>query len=141
MPSDRLIVERLGDETLVYDPETNEAHNLGGAAAAEFAAAPTEVSRREVLRKAALGGAASLAGASLIKTIAAPTPAQAQSAGQPCTGGAGGTCDAGLNCCGGTCCPTGQCCSGGGTTACFTLGGCTTQVCVTLTANQNATCT
>jgi hypothetical protein len=125
-----LIIERLGDETLVYDPETHAAHNLGGAAAAEFAAAGSDVSRREVLRKLALAGAASVGGASLLKTIAAPTPAQAQSTGQPC--GAGGTCSQGNTCCNGTCCATGECCNSpqfgvaclpGCAGTCFAVGG------------------
>jgi hypothetical protein len=74
---DGLIVEVLGHETLVYDTARHEAHALSGRAAAEFAAASDDVSRREVLRKLALVGAAATAGP-FIRSIVAPTPAQAQ---------------------------------------------------------------
>jgi hypothetical protein len=101
----RLIVEHLGDETLVYDTERNQAHALSGLGAAEFLAAESEVSRRDVLRKLALAGAAAAGTGALVKTIVAPTPAQAQTlfcsgVGElpvPCAGGifcvqAGDTC-------------------------------------------------
>jgi hypothetical protein len=93
----RLIVEHLDDETLVYDTERNEAHALSGAGSAEFLAAEDEVSRREILRKLALAGAAAAGTGALVRTIIAPTPAQAQTAGQLC--GPGNTCNPGLNCC------------------------------------------
>jgi hypothetical protein len=114
-----LIVERLDDQTLVYDTELNEAHALSGAGAAEFLAAANEVSRRQVLRKLALAGAAATGAGVVVKTIVAPTAAQAQSL--TCTPG----CTVGLACCqpiGNFCCATGVasfgCCPGGGATAC-----------------------
>jgi hypothetical protein len=90
---DRLIVEHLDGELLVYDADRDEAHALSGSGAAEFAAAPDDVSRREVLRKMVLAGAAASGGTALVKTIVAPTPAQAESgcaavcslANDPCT--------------------------------------------------------
>jgi hypothetical protein len=108
---DPLIVERLGDEVLVYDTETHEAHRLSGAAAAEFSAA-SEVSRREALRRLALAGAAAAGTAGLVRSIAAPTPAQAQS---NCTV----TCLPGDVCCGATCCSAGAfCCAPGSQSPC-----------------------
>jgi hypothetical protein len=106
----RLIVEHLDGEMLVYDTERNEAHALNGVGAAEFAAAPDEVSRREVLRKLALAGAAAAGAGALVKTIVAPTAAQAQT-GIAC---GAATCAAGQVCCSaptGLCCAAGQCCS------------------------------
>jgi hypothetical protein len=117
---ERLIVEHLDDETLVYDTERHEAHTLSGAGAAEFLAAEDEISRRQVLRKLALAGAAAAGTGALVRTIVAPTPTMAQSLGQPC--GVGGVCNPGLICFGGFCvadcnpaCAVGeQCCHTGG---------------------------
>jgi hypothetical protein len=128
----RLIVEQLDGETLVYDTERNEAHALSGAGAAAFLAVEDEVSRREILRKLALAGAAVAGTGALVKTIVAPTAAQAQSIcgspNQPCCAGntcpatpppntqvgcVNGTC---LITCGGsnqTCCQPGDLCNGG----------------------------
>jgi hypothetical protein len=91
----RLIVEHLDGETLVYDTERHEAHTLSGGGAAEFAAASDDVSRREVIRKLALAGAAAAGAASAIRTVLSPTPAHAQSA-TPC---GTGSCPAGTTCC------------------------------------------
>jgi hypothetical protein len=114
-----LIVESLGEERLVYDVETNEAHRLGGAAALEFDAAGDDISRRQVLRKLALAGMAASA-VPLIKTIAAPTAAHAQSGN--CPGAPGGACLAGFICCNGnTCVPSSfSCCGSGSCPASFT---------------------
>jgi hypothetical protein len=109
----RLMVEKLAGETLVYDTASDEAHCLDPMAAAEFESAPDDVSRREVLRKLALVGAAAAGAAPLIKTIAAPTPAQAQSP-TSCAGAPGTTCPAGTTCCVGM---TAICCAAG-TTCC-----------------------
>jgi hypothetical protein len=118
----RLVVEQLDGETLVYDTELNEAHALSGTGAAEFLAAESEVSRREVLRKLALAGAAAAGTAALVKTIVAPSPAQAQSmcgAGPACPlptvcrqcGGAQPLCGLpDLQCCGNALCPLGTVC-------------------------------
>jgi hypothetical protein len=99
--SGRLIVEQLGAETLVYDTERHRAHALSGAGAVEFAAAKDDVSRREVLRRLALAGAGAAGAGALIRTMVAPTAAQAQSvcggAGQPC-------CPSGQNLCPNTTC-------------------------------------
>jgi hypothetical protein len=121
----RLIVERLDGETLVYDTERNEAHALSGAGAAEFLAAESEVSRRDVLRKLALAGAAAAGTGALVKTIVAPSAAQAQSPGcsPPCPQGT--LCCQPLQnvCCNGTCCPAtaaSSCCAVG--TTCCPLG-------------------
>jgi hypothetical protein len=92
-----LIVQRLDDELLVYDTASNEAHCLTGAVADEFEASD-EVSRREVLRKVALASVAAVGGAPLVKTIAIPRPAHAQS----------GTCS-GIN---GHCATQADCCTG-----------------------------
>jgi hypothetical protein len=117
----RLIVEHLDGETLVYDTASNEAHALSGAGAAEFLAAD-EVSRREVLRKLALAGAAAAGTGALVKTIVAPTAALAQSPNcgtatcgpaEPCCTGFDHCCDITQTCCGATCCNPGQICSGG----------------------------
>lgn len=127
--SNRLVLEHLADETLIYDLERDEAHHLNSTAAAVFAlcdgratvaqvaegagerlgqavstdavsealeglaavnlldgAPQTEpgVSRREVVRKAALVGAGAAAAAPLIESIVAPTPAMAQTNGRTC---------------------------------------------------------
>jgi hypothetical protein len=92
LPSE-LIVERLEGETLVYDTERNEAHALSGAGAAEFLAAADDVSRRQVLRKLALAGAAAAGAGALVMTIVAPTAAQAQ------TAACAPPCGQGLICC------------------------------------------
>jgi hypothetical protein len=120
-----LIVERLDGETLVYDTERNEAHALSGAGAAEFLAADDEVSRRQVLTRLALAGAAAAGTGALVKTIVAPTAARAQSAtcNPPCQGAAdfccGGTCVGGpINCCAGVVCILGACSCCGGSTLC-----------------------
>jgi hypothetical protein len=106
----RLIVEQLDGETLVYDTERHEAHTLSGSGAAEFLAVEDEVSRRDVLRKLALAGAAAAGAGALVKTIVAPKAAQAQS---PNCGVL--TCTAGQTCCSGSigvnqCCATGTTC-------------------------------
>jgi hypothetical protein len=122
--SEGLVVEHLAGETLIYDPERDEAHHLNRTAAVVFELCDgrttlaqvagqavqrvgeplsTEtvfqaveqlatrgllasalqvdsgVSRRELVRKAALVGAGTAAAAPLIKSIVAPTPAQAAS--------------------------------------------------------------
>jgi hypothetical protein len=93
---ERLIVERLDGETLVYDTERDEAHRLAGSAVTEFDAAPDDISRRAVLRKLGLAGLAAAGTAPLVKSIVAPTPAQAQSCVPTCTTAV--TCCAGLTC-------------------------------------------
>jgi hypothetical protein len=116
-----LEVQWLGDEALVYDTTTDEAHLLQGAAALEFETADDDVSRRQVLRSAAFAGAALTSGGLLVKTIVAPRPAQAQST-IPC-GLQGETCStATQQCCPGVgtsgsssipfCCPLAQECCG-----------------------------
>jgi hypothetical protein len=122
------VVERLRDELLVYDTESDAAHCLNGAAANEFAAAPDDLSRREVLRQLALAGAAAAGTGALVKSIAAPTAAQAQS--NPCPGAINGTgsCAAGEVCCG-----TGQvtvCCPAPATTCCFAQSSGAAQCCL-----------
>jgi hypothetical protein len=118
---DRLVVERLEDELLVYDVEANQAHRLAGEGAAAFDAAADDFSRRQVLRKLALAGAAAA-----MTTIVAPSPAQAQSpvCAPPC--GQGLTC---AQCPGGqpicivgtaTCCGSVPCSIG---FSCMTCGG------------------
>jgi hypothetical protein len=99
---DGLVVEHLIDQTLVYDRAANEAHLLQGSAAAEFAAAGDDLSRREVLRKLALAGAAAAGTGALVRTIVAPTPADAQTCTNP------GTCQVNSNCCPGFGCVAGQ---------------------------------
>jgi hypothetical protein len=111
-PGERLIVERLGDETLVFDMESNEAHALSGAGAAEFLAADDEVSRRQVLGKLALAGAAASGAGALVRTIVAPSAAHAQS-GVPC---GVNFCPPSMTCCGITCIPLSTICCNG--TAC-----------------------
>jgi hypothetical protein len=119
-----LVVENLGDETLIYDLESDELHHLNPTAAAVFVRcdgqttsaelasgvaqrlgepvsaeavreaveqlaerglltqAPSTgpgVSRREVVRKAAVVGAGAAVAGPVIKSIVAPTPAMAQS--------------------------------------------------------------
>jgi hypothetical protein len=137
--SEGLVVERLDAETLIYDLERDEAHQLNATAAAVFelcdgrttvaalAAGAAERlgepvsaetvcealdqlaerelldgkpetnggwSRRDAVRKAALVGGAAAA-APVVKSIVAPTPAQAQSPpdcvpeGLPCIVGEG----------------------------------------------------
>jgi hypothetical protein len=106
----------LDGETLVYDTERNEAHALTGAGAAEFLAAADDVSRRQVLRKLALAGVAAAGTGALVKTIVAPTAAQAQSAcgsGPACTGGTTCCAPVSSSCCitditGFGCCPAGS---------------------------------
>jgi hypothetical protein len=113
----RLIVERLDDETLVYDTERNEAHALAGESAAEFLVAEDDVSRREVLRKLALAGAAAAGTGVLVKTIVAPTAAQAQSpACNPACGVGGLCCQPTANVCCSVSSPV--CCAPGSTTSC-----------------------
>jgi hypothetical protein len=118
-PGGGLIVERLGDETLVYDATSNKAHRLDGAAAAAFAAASDDLSRREVIARFALAGAAASASGLLVKSIVAPSPAQAQSlcGDGPCLPSEVCCVDT-LECCGSPthCCPTGSatpCCLDG----------------------------
>jgi hypothetical protein len=133
--SEGLVIERLGDEMLVYDLEREEAHNLNPVATAVFECCDgatsvtglvqrasdrlgqevtTEtvsqavhelaakllladplpvvaVSRREVVRRAALAGVGVAGAATMIQSIVAPTPAHAQTGGsdgficgQPC---------------------------------------------------------
>jgi len=122
-----LVVEQLGEETLIYDLERDEAHHLNPTAAAVFGlcdgqttieelateaaerlgqplsvqivdqaveqlaergllshglAPEVGVSRREVVRRAALVGAGAAVAGPVIKSIVAPTPAMAQSNGQ-----------------------------------------------------------
>jgi hypothetical protein len=92
-----LVVQRLEGELLVYDTASNEAHCLSGVGAAEFEAAADEVSRRDVLRKMALAGVAAAGTGALLKTIVAPTAAQAQSIA---CGTGGLICNASQTCCG-----------------------------------------
>jgi hypothetical protein len=139
-----LVVQRLDEELLVYDTDSHQAHRLDGAAAAAFAAASSDVSRREVLRKLALAGAGA-AGASLVTMIVAPTAAQAQSgcgAGPACTGGdicltCGGIsgCQfAGTVCCGANVCDLlDSCLTCPGGPICATLGSycCGATTCLT----------
>jgi hypothetical protein len=125
-----LLVEALGEETLVYDPATNEAHCLDPLAAAEFRAAGDDISRREVIRRLALAGAATAAAAPLVRTIVAPTPAHAVS-GCACGVGAGTTvCPAGQGCLAAvtcvSCVGSGSACTVGTFTCCTT---CTATIC------------
>jgi hypothetical protein len=62
-------------------------------------------SRREVIGRLALAGVAATGAGALVKTIVAPSAAQAQSLGTACTGSndTQGTCNAGLTCCSGVC--------------------------------------
>jgi hypothetical protein len=110
----RLIVQRLEGELLVYDPASDQAHCLGGGAAAEFEAAADDFSRREVIRNMALAAAAVAGGSALVRTVIVPAPAQAQSIGAAfglCRASSSFPCDANLDCCGGICCPAGHCCA------------------------------
>jgi hypothetical protein len=116
---DGLIVQRLEGEWLVYDTASNEAHVLGGAAAAEFDAAIDEVSRREVIRRMALAGAATSGTAVRVKSIVAPAPAQAASI-------CGGLCSAGADCAGVAGCTC--CCQGAGPAVCSNSASCTVVV-------------
>jgi hypothetical protein len=101
--TDRLVVEHLDGEVLVYDTERSEAHVLSGESATLFASAPDEASRREVLRRLALTAAAA-AGAALLRTIVVPTPARAQSA---TCGPTADPCAVSSDCCSGCCCVLG----------------------------------
>src|SRR3954452_16915698 len=146
-----LVVEEIGDELLVYDLDTDEAHSLDPAAAAIWRACdgtttPADIaarltlddaavqatlkhlgdlnlltgqapavavthSRRAVLRRGLVAGAAGAVAIPVIRSIVAPTPAHAQSGGglpngQPCTAG---QCASGCCCAvGGGVCTTGQ---------------------------------
>jgi hypothetical protein len=131
--SEGLIVEHLDGELLVYDIERNEAHALSGPGAAEFAAASDDVSRREALRRLALAGAAAAGGGALLRTVVAPTPADAQSAPCSCPGSPSGVCAAGQGCLNSTClnCDvvTGQTCNfQNGCVCCNGTGNCTASV-------------
>lgn len=140
-----LVVERLGDETLVYDTDRDEAHHLNPTAAAVFElcdgratvnqlteqaakrlgppvdsetvcealemlaatmllaatpSVPSGVSRRDMVRQVAVVGAGAAFAGPLIKSIVAPTPAQAQTG---CTQN-GGVCDVDSECCSGLVC-------------------------------------
>ena len=144
-----LIVERLGDETLVYDTDTDEAHALSPVASSvldhcdgqrtiavvaaqlelpqptvvealaqleecglvEGTSGDAGVSRRDAMRRVAVIGAAAAAGAPLVKSIVAPTPAQAIASCMS-TGSTG--CSSDIQCCencciNGTCHPIGDC--------------------------------
>lgn len=137
-----LIVERLGDETLIYNPATDHAHTLdpaaaviwGSAAVATDAAAIAASSglplatvedtladladrgllvarssghtRREHLRTAALTGAALAATTPVIRSIVAPTAAQASTLGPP-----GAPCTTGAQCQLGVCNPVSNTCA------------------------------
>lgn len=144
-----LVVEEAGDEVLIYDEQTAEAHCLtrqaaavwracdGRTTASEMAAkleleddtverALTELERCELLEVPAVAGkvreenpgvtrreatlrfakvGAAAAAAPLIYSIAAPTPAMAQSQAFCLSQGCGHGCDQcfGVNCC--CCCP------------------------------------
>jgi hypothetical protein len=132
-----LVIEHLAGETLIYDLERDQVHQLNPTAAVVFELCdgrtsvatladrasprlerrltaeavgealdqlaaqelldlPTGVSRREVVRGAAVVGAGAAAAAPLIKSIVAPTPARAQSpeCGQP-----GANCLSADDCC------------------------------------------
>jgi hypothetical protein len=147
-PPASLITEELGDELLVYDTATAEAHRLDGAAADRFRLAADELSRREVLSRLALAGA----GTVLATTIAVPEPAAAQSTAcvpacgkglKCCTTGSTPHCEPqGAICCGNlgclnntVCCPSGACCPAA---QCCTNPPCcmNTQVCVDGTCQQ-----
>jgi hypothetical protein len=131
-----LIVERLDGETLVYDPGSHEAHALSGAGAAEFLAAEDEVSRRGVLRKLALAGAAAAGTAPLIKSIVAPAPAHSGSnCACPTPGNPTLVCGANQGCGPGIGCFTcqifsGQVCPGSSCVCCDGPGACTATFCL-----------
>jgi hypothetical protein len=76
----RFISEKVGDDTLVYDTSTSEAHCLSPAATKRWFAARTNLDRRRLL---ALGAAAGVA------TILAPAVAEAASNCQVATCGRG----------------------------------------------------
>jgi hypothetical protein len=115
VPGD-LIVEHLEGETLVYDKASDQAHVLSGDLATEFSAALDEVSRRQVLRKLALAGAAAAGAGTLAKTIVAPTAAQAQSTCNPACGPTSGCCLPHNACC--DVISAQICCQAGAATAC-----------------------
>jgi hypothetical protein len=105
---DDVVVERVGEELLVYDPRTDEAHQLTPRAATAFEESTASgLSRRDALRRVALVGAGAAAAAPLVKSIVAPTPAQAGTT--PCfPDGTGCSIDAQCcsnNCNGGVCGP------------------------------------
>jgi hypothetical protein len=131
---DRLIVEHLDGEVLVYDTERNQAHTLSGSSAAAFVAASDDLSRREVLGRLALAGAAAAGSTALVKTIVAPAPALAQSANCGT-----GTCQANQTCCTPpTCCDNiNELCSNGNCIQCGFLGGpcCPNSTCLSGTCN------
>ena len=142
--TERLIVDSVGDEVLVYDLDSDRAHCLDAAAAAiwrscdggsgvaelagrlgvseevvrlalerlaaadllvESVGAPDTHSRRTVLRRGLVAGAAGIAAVPVVKTIVAPPPAAAGSAA--CLG-AGAGCAATPT----ACCPPLVCCTG-----------------------------
>jgi hypothetical protein len=109
------VVQRLDDELLVYDTAFNEAHCLDSTAAAEFAAAADDISRRQVIRRLALAGAATATAGSLLRTVVTPPAAQAQSA---CLG-ATVPCTSDAQCCSNFC--------GFGTCSCLRTGLCQTN--------------
>jgi hypothetical protein len=132
--SDGLRVERMGDETLVYDSDNDRAHLLSGLGADAFRRASDDVSRREVLRRLTIASAAASGAAPLLKSIAVPTAAQAQS--NPCPGATNGACATSQFCCGlGTtkvcCASASECCGNndGSSAFCCTLP---TICCVTV---------
>jgi hypothetical protein len=132
---DGLIVERLNGEMLVYDTASREAHRLDAEASAEFEAAPDDVSRREVIRRLALAGAAAVGAAQLVTTIVAPSPAQAQTCVNPgpLCNPVSNPCCPGFGCVGdcfpclppgASCTPSDLCCSAGALFACPGSGTC-----------------
>ena len=93
---DDLEIQRMGDELVIYDLRSNEAHALDALAADVFDLADGSVhslrdadlvlgglTRRDALRRAAAVGAVSLVGAGMLKSVLAPVPAAAQSAPGP----------------------------------------------------------
>ena len=106
---DDVLVERVGDELLVYDTQTDEAHQLTPPAAAAFARSTAAgVSRRDALRRVALIGAGAVAAAPLVKSIVAPTSAAAGSAQAQCLPG-GAECTVDSQCCSNQCNILGRC--------------------------------
>jgi hypothetical protein len=140
-----LVVEEIGDELVVYDLDTDEAHSLDSSAAAiwracdgtatppaiaarlnlddaavqatlthlaeldlltgEAPAVTVTHSRRAVLRRGLVAGAAGAAAIPVIRSIVTPAPAHAQSGGlipigEPCTTSS--------QCVGGCCCSFGS---------------------------------
>ena len=69
---DALIVENVGEDAIVFDPATDEVHLVTAPLARALAAASDDVSRRNLLRAAALG-----VGAAAVTTLVAPTAASA----------------------------------------------------------------